>query len=83
MNELRRKKILITDDDPAIIELLQVNLEMEGYDVVTAANGCEAVEKAASREPRPGDPGHHDAQDGRVDRPGGAAQVAEDRRTCR
>jgi DNA-binding response OmpR family regulator len=51
LNEPRRKKILITDDDPVIIELLQVNLEMEGYDVVSAANGYEAVEKAASESP--------------------------------
>ncbi|MGQ0678778.1 MAG: response regulator transcription factor [Actinomycetota bacterium] len=45
------KKILITDDDPVIIELLQVNLEMEGYDVVTAANGLEAVGAAAREQP--------------------------------
>jgi len=51
LNERRRMKILITDDDPTIIELLQVNLEMEGYDVVSAANGYEAVEKAASESP--------------------------------
>jgi CheY-like chemotaxis protein len=51
LNERSRKKILITDDDPVIIELLQVNLEMEGYDVVTAANGLEAVDKASSESP--------------------------------
>ena len=39
-------KILIADDDPVIIKLLQVNLEMEGYDVVTADDGQDAVEKA-------------------------------------
>lgn len=46
-----RKKILVADDDPVIIELLQVNLEMEGYDVLKAADGQEAVEKATAELP--------------------------------
>ena len=45
------KTILIADDDPTIIKLLQVNLEMEGYDVVTACDGQDAVEKAEQRHP--------------------------------
>lgn len=45
------KKILIADDDPVIIKLLQVNLEMEGYDVITAEDGEQAVRKAKSRRP--------------------------------
>ena len=45
------KTILIADDDPTIIMLLQVNLEMEGYDVVTAFDGQDAVEKAQARHP--------------------------------
>lgn len=45
------KKILIADDDPIIIKLLQVNLELDGYDVVTAEDGAEAVEKAAEFKP--------------------------------
>src|SRR5687767_14119811 len=44
-------KILIADDDPVIIKLLQVNLEMEGYEVVTAEDGQDAVEKAAREKP--------------------------------
>lgn len=45
------KTILVVDDEPVIIELLQVNLKLEGYDVITAANGQEAVEKAAKNKP--------------------------------
>ena len=45
------KTILIADDDPTIIKLLQVNLEMEGYDVVTAFDGQDALEKAAAAPP--------------------------------
>lgn len=47
----RTKKILVADDDPIIIKLLQVNLEMEGYGVVCARDGQEAVEKARAELP--------------------------------
>jgi CheY-like chemotaxis protein len=45
------KKVLIADDDPVILRLIQVNLELEGYDVVTANNGQEAVDKATAEHP--------------------------------
>ena len=45
------KRILIADDDPVILRLLQVNLELEGYTVVTANNGQEAVDAAAESDP--------------------------------
>ena len=45
------KTILIADDDPTIIKLLQVNLEMEGYAVVCAFDGQDAVEKAEAQRP--------------------------------
>ncbi|HWC14790.1 MAG TPA: response regulator [Actinomycetota bacterium] len=45
------KRILIADDDPVILRLLQVNLELEGYEVVTANNGQEAVDAAGVQKP--------------------------------
>lgn len=39
-------KILIADDEPDILEIIQFNLQQEGYEVLTAKNGDEAVEKA-------------------------------------
>jgi CheY-like chemotaxis protein len=45
------KKILICDDDPVILRLLQVNLEIEGYDVVVARHGEEAVTMALEETP--------------------------------
>jgi len=36
-------KILIVDDEPDIIEILQFNLENEGYKVLSAVNGKEAL----------------------------------------
>ena len=40
------KKILIADDEPDILEIIQYNLQAEGYEVITAKNGDEALEKA-------------------------------------
>ncbi len=37
-------KVMVVDDDPDIIELLQICLENEGYDVVSATNGQEALD---------------------------------------
>jgi len=45
------KTILIVDDDPTIIALLEVNLEMEGYDVVKAGDGLEGLEVARATHP--------------------------------
>jgi len=42
----QKKKILIADDESDILEILQFNLEAEGYDVMAAKNGNEAIEKA-------------------------------------
>jgi CheY-like chemotaxis protein len=46
-----RKRILICDDDPVILRLLQVNLELEGYEVLSAHHGEEAVRIAAEEHP--------------------------------
>ena len=40
------RKVLIADDEPDILEILKYNLSREGYEVVTAQNGDEALEKA-------------------------------------
>ena len=37
------KKILIADDEPDILEILSFNLNGEGYEVITAKNGDEAM----------------------------------------
>src|SRR5690348_17222771 len=45
------KKILAVDDERHIVRLVQVNLERQGYDVVTAFDGKEALEKVESESP--------------------------------
>ena len=47
----RKKRILICDDDPAILRLLQVNLELEGYEALLAHHGEKAVEVALAEKP--------------------------------
>lgn len=44
-------KILLVDDEPDILEILSYNLTAEGYQVFTAKNGVEGVEKAKKRKP--------------------------------
>jgi len=41
-----RSKILVVDDEPEAVELVEFNLKQAGYDVVTAADGAEALKKA-------------------------------------
>jgi two-component system alkaline phosphatase synthesis response regulator PhoP len=42
-------KILLVDDEQDILEIISYNLKQEGYQVITATNGREAVEKATKR----------------------------------
>ena len=44
-------KILVIDDDSAINELIKINLELQGYEVVQAFNGVEGFAKAKQEEP--------------------------------
>lgn len=44
-------KVLVVDDDRAIQQLLEVNLELEGYDVAKATDGAEALEMVAAFQP--------------------------------
>ena len=38
------KRILIVDDEPRYLRLLEANLRTEGYEVVTAQDGAQAVD---------------------------------------
>src|SRR5512135_3189702 len=39
----QRKRVLIVDDDPNLLDLLRVALERSGYNVLTALNGLEGA----------------------------------------
>ena len=44
-------KILVIDDEPDAVELVEFNLRSAGYEVVTAADGAEALKKAKAHSP--------------------------------
>ena len=44
--------ILLVDDDKDILEIVSYNLKKEGYNIVTAGNGIEGVEKAKKHLPQ-------------------------------
>ena len=46
MNE----KVLVVDDDPGIVRLMERFLKREGYEVITATNGVQALKKASSEK---------------------------------
>jgi DNA-binding response OmpR family regulator len=45
------KKILIIDDEENIIELLNINLSLRGYDVISAETGEKGLELALKEKP--------------------------------
>ncbi len=45
------KKILVVDDEVYILHILDFSLGAEGYEVITAADGAEAIEKARQEKP--------------------------------
>lgn len=48
---VRKKQILVVDDEPAIVRLVRVKLEADGYAVLTASRGEEALELVESDRP--------------------------------
>jgi len=47
----RKRKILVVDDEVDILELLVARLKANDYEVVTASNGQEALDKFAKEKP--------------------------------
>ena len=45
------KKILIVDDEKPISDIIKFNMTKEGYEVVTAFNGREALEQFEAEQP--------------------------------
>ena len=49
-----KKKILVVDDEPYIVELLKLRLESNGYEVLSAEDGDTGLEKAEAEKPDEG-----------------------------
>lgn len=46
-----KTKLLIVEDEPTLLETLKYNLERQGYDVVTATDGVQALSTARTEKP--------------------------------
>jgi len=44
-------RVLVVDDDDVIRQLIMINLELEGFEVVTAVDGQDALEKVRDMDP--------------------------------
>ena len=49
--EVTPRRILVADDEPDILEIISYNLAKEGYEIYTAKNGLEAIDKAKAIKP--------------------------------
>lgn len=45
------KRILVVDDEPQLVEVVKMRLEANGYQIITAYDGQEALEKARKERP--------------------------------
>ena len=50
-SEKTRYKILVVDDEQRMVRFIQLNLEQDGFEVVTAYNGKEALEQVRTQLP--------------------------------
>ena len=48
---MAKGKILVVDDEIYIVHILDFSLGMEGYEVITALDGEQAIEKARAEKP--------------------------------
>ncbi|UCD14892.1 MAG: response regulator [Candidatus Omnitrophota bacterium] len=46
-----KKKILLVDDEPELVDLVKMRLETNDYEVITAYDGQEALRKARGQNP--------------------------------
>ena len=46
-----KKRILIAEDDPSVLKVTKLRLQFEGYEVITARDGQDALEQAVAEAP--------------------------------
>jgi len=51
LEEIMAKKILIVDDEKDVVEVIAMYLEKEDYEVASAFDGLEALEKITNEKP--------------------------------
>jgi len=48
---MKKAKILVVDDEVNITQILEFSIGAEGFEVITASNGEEAIDKARKEQP--------------------------------
>lgn len=48
---MERRKVIVVEDEPEMLDIIQFNLEQAGYDVVPARDGVEAYEALEAANP--------------------------------
>ncbi|MBI2934323.1 MAG: response regulator, partial [Chloroflexi bacterium] len=48
---MNKARILVVDDEPRIVDILKAYLEKDGYQVVVAGDGRQALELARGEKP--------------------------------
>ncbi len=48
---MNKKRILLVDDEPALLELMQIRLEASGYEIIPASDGQQALDLARKEMP--------------------------------
>jgi DNA-binding response OmpR family regulator len=48
---MQKKKILVVDDEMDFLKVIKLRLEVNGYDVITAFDGEEALKKVKTEKP--------------------------------
>lgn len=51
MSDSRSRRVLVVDDEPRMIHFIRLNLEHDGYEVIEATSGTEALEQLRDRLP--------------------------------
>ena len=51
MKNKRKKRVLVVDDHPQVVELIKMRLESAGYEVLPAYDGYEGLVKARQQQP--------------------------------
>ena len=51
MGAMKMKKILVVDDDPVVIKLLESMLKGQGFEVVAASDGIDAMVQVKNTKP--------------------------------
>jgi DNA-binding response OmpR family regulator len=51
MVKIKKKQVLVVDDEPMIAKVLRIKLSFSGYDVISTTSGIDAIELVRTQKP--------------------------------